>query len=75
VEVVVHFLWLLAICHVVISEESASARVPYGFPFLASSPDEAALVPADNDTDFRFLFNAPTSTYVVLAINGAEPRF
>jgi hypothetical protein len=72
VETVIHFLWLLAVCNAFIPAESASASAsaPYRIRFLASSPDEAALVLAD--TDFRFLFNAPASTFVVLVINGTE---
>jgi phospholipid-translocating P-type ATPase (flippase) len=69
-EPVMHFLWLLAICHAVIPEENPAA--PYGIRFQASSPDEAALVLAA--ADFGYLFKARTSSAVLLVINGVETQ-
>ena len=65
---IMHFLWLLGICHSVIPEKDPTK--PYGIAFQASSPDEAALVSAA--ADFGYIFKEKGQNEATICVNGCD---
>lgn len=65
---ILHFMWILAICHTVIAEVTEEGKVLY----KAASPDELALVEAAKYFGVKFLRREDNE--VVISVNGTEER-
>lgn len=64
-----HFLTLLAVCHTVVPQAKPDGTVAY----MASSPDEAALVSAAQSMNFVFHYREPTS--ITIKVEGEDLDF
>jgi phospholipid-translocating P-type ATPase (flippase) len=60
------FLWLLSVCHSVVTEPNEESE--YGVNYMASSPDEAALVAAA--ADLGYVFKGRTPETATVEVNG-----
>ncbi|KAH0786412.1 phospholipid-translocating P-type ATPase, flippase family protein [Histomonas meleagridis] len=67
---VMHFLWLLCLCHSVVPEKDPTK--PYGISFQASSPDEIAIVSAA--ADFGYIFCERSQKEVIVQMNNTKIR-
>ena len=65
---IMHFMWILAVCHTVIAETNEEGKIVY----KAASPDELALVEAAKY--FKVQFLRRDENEVVISVDGTEER-